>query len=139
MSLATKSIGPKGGGTYVAKALARWSNVPDWVMQLAMHADLLAKSGSSLADLADRVGCHRTAITSAIGKTYAGRYEHLEALVRGSLMSATVDCPVLNKLSRAECAKNQKLPFSGCSPARAQLFRACRGGCPHAFGGNNAS
>ena len=72
MSSAAKSVGPKEGGTYVDKARQRWGNVPDWIMQLAIHADLLAVSGSSQADLADRIGCKASAISAAIGKTYAG-------------------------------------------------------------------
>lgn len=138
MSSGSKVVGPKDGGTYIDRARKRWGNVPDWVMVLATHADQLAGAGSSQADLADRIGCKASAVSAVIGKTYAGKYEHMEALVRGALMSATVECPLLGKIPRNDCAKNQKLPFSAASPERARLFRACRSGCPHAFGGSNA-
>jgi hypothetical protein len=138
VSAAGKIVGPKAGGTYVERVRQRWVSVPDWVNVLAMHADLLAKSGSGVADLADRLGCKASAVSAVIGKTYAGRYDHMEALVRGALMSEKVECPLLGSVNRADCAKNQKLPFSAASPERAKLFRACRSGCLHAFGGQSS-
>jgi len=135
MNAPAKSFGPKAGGTYSAKARARWGTVPDWIAQLALAADMAPSQG----ELGKRLGVDASAISGVIGKTYAGRFDYVEALVRGKLMSATVDCPVKHTISRDDCARFQKLPFSAASPERAQLFRACRAGCPNALGGKHAS
>ncbi|MGA7673517.1 MAG: hypothetical protein WCA78_00550 [Rhizomicrobium sp.] len=136
MNATAKVFGPKDGGSYVARARMRWRNVPDWVLQLALAADLAPSQG----DLAKRVGCSASAISGVIGNSYAGRMEIIEAKVRGALMSEKVTCPVLGLIARNECVDTQHLPFSGSSPQRARLWTQCPN-CPNNLrtkGANNA-
>jgi len=128
MSANGKSYGPKDGGTYLDRARQHWTPVPDWVAALAGAAD----KSKSQGDLAKKLGCNASVISAVLAKKYTGRYDTVEAQVRGALMHETSACPVLGAIPRNVCIANQKLPFSAATPQRTQLWRACRNGCRHA-------
>lgn len=95
-----------------------------------------------------RVQCKRTSqgkvarvlgISSAVvNQLLRGRYDHdtgrLEVRVRGEFMRAVVTCPVLGEISTRRCQDEQARPFSAMSPITADLYQACRGGCPNFTG-----
>lgn len=126
--VAAKKFGPKDGGTYADRARQHWSPLPDWVSALASAAD----KSKSQGELARKVGCNASVISAVISRKYSGRYDTVEAQVRGALMHETANCPVFGVIARNVCIANQKLPFSAANPQRAQLYRACRHGCRHA-------
>ncbi len=126
---APAKFGPKAGGSYLDRAKAHWHPLPDWVEALARAADAASSQGA----LAKRLDCSPTAISALIPNNYPGRTHVMEAKVRGLLMSERVECPVLGSLARNDCVSNQSLKFSAANPQRAQLYRACRGGCPNAI------
>jgi hypothetical protein len=122
-------IGPKAGGSYVAKARAAWApNPPDWVLALAHEADGLLSQRA----LGEKLGITGGALSAVISKKYPGGYARIEARVKGALMSATVACPVEGEIPRNRCADNQAKKPSAASPARARFPFACRT-CPNAF------
>lgn len=127
----TKPHGPKDGGSYLARAQQRWSPVPDWVAVLARKLDATVAAGGSQGTVAKALDLKSASLISAvIGKTYQGRMDRIEAKVRGTYMSATVECPVLGVIGRDVCAHHQVQKFSASSPQSAQLHRACPV-CPH--------
>ncbi len=140
MSHHAKSLGSRSGLTYVERARRAWgaeinSCAPDWVFALASAADQYRADGKSLSDLGARVGLHNSVVSAVIGKSYAGRYDAIEAKVRGALMNATVVCPVEGEIGRDRCASNQALKFSAANPARAKFPFACKA-CVNRVGGS---
>lgn len=109
-------------GSFVDKAEAAWGNVPDWLYELCRLADEVGLTGTE-----KRLGSYsRSAISTVISRKYQGDYGRVEEMVRGALMDATVDCPVLGEIGRDRCLKEQKEPFRPTSRHRAQLFHACK-------------
>ena len=110
--------------TFVEKAAAAWGETPDWIAELAAIADQLGQKKA--ADM--------------IGYTAAGDMQGVEESVRGALMGLKVECPILGEIGRDHCLQEQKEPFRATSAFRAQIYHACRNGCPNARlkGGKNA-
>lgn len=131
-----KKTGPANGGTYLDRATAAWgAKKPDWVKTLAQAADAEAAKGGSLRTLGEGLTISGSTLSAALGKTYAGNLDRIEAKVRGKLMSAVVDCPALGmEIGRADCANNQTMKASTASPDRFKLARACPK-CPNFLGG----
>lgn len=115
--------------SYAEKSRDAWGDVPDWVAELAAYADLHGAKATAKA-----IG-YSAAVVSVVlnrGKLFASfDAVRIEQSVRGSLMGLTVDCPVLGTIGRDRCLAEQKEPFRASSAHRAQLYHACRGGCPH--------
>lgn len=130
MKARKKQYGPKAGGTYVERARQKWGpKIPDWIVALAQCAD----AHSSLGAAGKKSGLPAATVSAILGKTYPGKLERHEATVRGTLMSETVQCPVLGTIKRNDCVTNQqRKEFSAANPQRAQLMRACKT-CPNAL------
>ena len=110
------------------KARAAWGNqMPDWIGELASMADLEGLKGA-----AERIGYSDAAVSTVINGKYAGSLGSVEEAVRWALTSVTVECPILGEITRTRCMDEQKEPFRATSAHRAQLFHACRNGCPNA-------
>ncbi len=132
--MSANKFGPKDGGSYLVRARERWGKVlPDWVEALARAADTAPSQG----DLGARLGLPAATISAAIGNTYPGRTDAIEARVRGALMAMKVECPVLGPIGRKTCMDTQRLPFSSASPSRAQLYIACHKPCRNFVGGKS--
>ena len=113
--------------SFKVKSEASWSPRPDWVGELARVADQ-----GGLKAAAGRVGYSASAVSQVIGNTYRGNLTRFEARVRGSLMGATVMCPVDGEIGRDECLDNQAAPFAAAGSRAVALWRACRSGeCPY--------
>jgi hypothetical protein len=112
---------------FVSKAQTAWGDpLPDWIGELAKLAD-----AEGLAGAAGRIGYSRSAISNVLAGKYPGDLGRISGMVRGALMSATVTCPVLGEIGRDRCLTEQREPFRATSAFRAQLYHACRGGCPY--------
>ncbi|MBX3580799.1 MAG: transcriptional regulator [Rhizobiaceae bacterium] len=97
----------------------------DWLLELAAFADQQGLAGAE-----KRIGYSRSAISNVLAGKYTGDTARVAEMVRGALMAATVECPILGEIGRDRCLQEQKEPFRATSRHRAQLFHACRGGCP---------
>ncbi len=116
----------QAGPTFAEKAVAAWSPVPDWVEELAALADRHGIAGAG-----KRIGYSGSAVSTVISGKYGGDITRVEQMVRGALMAMKVDCPILGQIGRDRCLTEQKEEFRVTSAMRAQLFHACRNGCPH--------
>lgn len=115
------------GATFVDKATAIYgAPLPDWIEELARLADRDGLGGAEKA-----INYSRSAISTVLAGKYRGDMSRVEAMVRGALMSETVDCPVLSTIGRDRCLTEQKEPFRATSRHRAELFHACKT-CPNA-------
>lgn len=124
--------GPSKSGnaasSFVEKTTDAWEGCPpDWIIELARISDNDGLKGAGI-----KVGYSPSAISSVLSATYRGDLVRVEGAVRWSLMSATVDCPMLGELRRDRCLEWQRKPFAATSSHRVAMYRACRGGCPHA-------
>lgn len=121
--------------TFVEKAAAAWGETPDWITELAAIADQLGQKKA-----ADMIGYTAGLVSAVLNAKYAGDMQGVEESVRGALMGLKVECPILGEIGRDHCLKEQKEPFRATSAFRAQIYHACRNGCPNARlkGGKNA-
>lgn len=116
-------------GSFADKAAAAYgAALPDWIAALALCADREGLRGA-----ATRIGYSRTAVSTVLSGKYRADMARLEEMVRGALLSATVECPVLGEIGRDRCLSEQKEPFRATSAFRAQLFHACKT-CPNRHG-----
>lgn len=93
--------------------------------------DAIAEHG--LTAIARQLGVSPSMISQAAKGTYKGNIARLQTLVEGSLLTETVSCPVLGDLPKHKCQQHQDRPrpFATANPLKAQLYRACRSGCPY--------
>ncbi len=119
----------------VTVAEAAWGlDAPDWIMALAEACDRLGSQRAA----ADALGYSPAVVNQVLRNTYRGDMRKVEDKVRGAFLGETVACPVLGALTKDRCRENQALPFAATNSVRVRLWRACRGGCPHAKGGEHA-
>lgn len=111
---------------FVARATAAWGEPPDWVIVLAQEAQR-----TSGAAAAKRINYSPATVSQVISNSYRGDIGRVAEMVRGALMEATVDCPVLGEIGRDRCLDEQAKPFAATSAHRAQLWHWCQGRCPH--------
>ena len=110
------------GPCFLDKAIAaHGEEVPDWIAELANLADREGLSGAE-----KRIGYSRSAISTVINGKYTGDVARVEDMVRGALMAATVECPVLGDMARNVCMDWQKRPYSDASALHIRMNRACR-------------
>jgi hypothetical protein len=123
--------GPARGGSYVERARAAWTPLPDYILALARAADALPSQGA----VAQKLGCSAAAVSAMIANSYAGRKDRMKARIEGAFMSAVVDCPALGmSIGRDDCATNQRRKPCFANPQMAKFPRACAG-CANAIGG----
>ena len=96
----------------------------------ALHS-AIAERG--LTAVARQLGVSPSMISQAAKGVYKGNIARLQTLVEGSLLTETVSCPVLGDLAKHKCLQHQERPiaFATANPIKAQLYRACRAGCPY--------
>lgn len=128
---------PRDERSFVEKATEAYAgSLPDWVLALAEYTDQHRLKGA-----AAKIGYSTTAVSNVLNNKYAlGDVARVEQAVRGALLGLTVECPVLGELSRTICLQWQAKPRAATSSLRAQMYRACHGGCPHfrSKGGSDA-
>lgn len=113
---------------FLAKAYAAWGEPPAWIIALAE-----ACQRETQAAAARRLGVSGSLISQVLAKNYPGRLDRIEQLVDGVFLGVTVGCPVLGEIPRNRCLEEQARGYAATSSTRARLYRACRGGCPHAM------
>lgn len=115
--------------SYQESCAAAWNDqAPDWVQALASACDQMGGH----VPAARACGLSRATVSMICRNTYPRDARSVEAKVRGALLAATVDCPVLGELRRDRCVAHQgrRLENLGASPMNVQLYRACQA-CPN--------
>lgn len=97
----------------------------DWIEALRE-----ACAESSQKKIGKELGVSATTINLCLKGTYIGRTDRIEELVRGKYMNETVNCPLLAEITKDKCLEEQNRDFSGNSPLRVKLFKACQN-CKH--------
>lgn len=99
-----------------------------WLQALA---DACAVSGQGA--VARRIGYSTGTVSGVLRGTYRGNLARVQAAVEGALLASEVECPIVGTIPRQRCIEHQRRPFTPTNPASVQLYRACRGGCPHSL------
>lgn len=117
--------------TFVRKAQTAWGDaLPEWVLVLAKSCD---QSGQrKTAALIER---SPALVSNVLSRRYgidgrAGDLDAVEKQIRGTLMNATQDCPVLGEIGLNQCQHERGRPFAATSSLRARLYRSCQH-CAH--------
>lgn len=108
-----------------------------------------AATTTSQDAVAQRLGVGASTISQVLSGTYKASTVRIERRVRGELMGAVCDCPVMGEVSTRVCQDVQeRRPGKGGTgignPQHAQAWHACRGSgrfiragaCPHFNGGS---
>ena len=113
--------------TAIEKAQAAWGDdLPDWVEALAKAWD-----GSSQKEAAEQIGYNAATVSAIISNSYKAGTAAIQKAVRGALMNAMVDCPVIGEMPAHECLDNQKRPFTPVNHIWVQMYPKCQGECLH--------
>ncbi|MFO1038118.1 MAG: helix-turn-helix transcriptional regulator [Geminicoccaceae bacterium] len=107
------------------------SDLSPWLEELRA-----ACAATSQTEVARRLGYSASTISMVLKGTYNGDLKRFSQAVEGLLLSAEVECPVLETIPRHRCVAEQKRQEALKSPlstnaTRVQLWRWCRGPCPH--------
>lgn len=100
--------------------------IPDWVARLASECEATSQNA-----VAKRLGRSASLISTVLRAKYPGDMTAVEDIVRGALMSATIQCPVLGDLPTHICRlwRDRAKDFAGHNALRVTMFRACHR-CP---------
>jgi predicted transcriptional regulator len=82
------------------------------------------------AAAARRLGVSDAAVSGALKGRYIGNVERLAERIRGELLNAVVECPVLGSITARICQDEREKPFHTANPMRVQIWRACKS-CPN--------
>jgi len=107
---------------------------PAWLQALA-HLVALAGQGTA----AERLGISAPTVSQVLSGSYGASTARIERRVRGELLGATCDCPVMGDVSTRVCQEVQERRPPIANPHYAQAWLACRGRgrfakagvCPH--------
>lgn len=72
-----------------------------------------------------------TTISQVLNGKYPGNLDRIKERVLGAFMDETHSCPVLGTINKLRCQQEQDRPLQLTNSLRAQLYKACRSGCPH--------
>lgn len=108
------------------KAVAGWGEVPDWIAALAQACDRTSQNR-----VAKDLGRSAAMISQVLTGKYPADLTDFRELVRGKLMSETVDCPILGDLPKDACLdwRKKSRSFDNVNSRRVQMYRACNR-CP---------
>ncbi len=112
---------------------------PDWLQAWRTEA-----KRTSQAQAADRVGVSEATVSQVLNGAYKAATTRIERRVRGELLSAMCECPVMGDVSTRVCQDVQERdPKKTANPQHRECHHACRGTgayaragvCPHFNGG----
>lgn len=94
----------------------------DWIEVLATEC---ARTSQSRA--ARLIGYSSAVVNQVLKGSYSGDLHRVEEAVRGALMGAVVDCPVVGEMPRNRCIDYQRRSgsFAATNPMRVMLSQAC--------------
>jgi hypothetical protein len=99
-----------------------------WIETLRTACDALGQKA-----VAKKIGYAAPTVSAVLSGKYTADTKAIQSAVEGALQGISVDCPVIGDLARQKCIEHQRAPRSFANPTAVQLYRACRGGCPHSL------
>ena len=111
----------------IANARLAWGDdLPDWIAALAEECDRTSQSKA-----AARLERSPSLVSYVIRNRYPGDMGAVEEIVRGTLMSESIECPVLGSTGKHICRKwrVRSRTFENVNSQYVTMFRACNR-CP---------
>lgn len=102
----------------------------DWITAWRAEA-----KRTSQAQAADLVGVSEATVSQVFSGTYKAATTRIERRVRGELLGATCECPVMGDVSTRVCQDVQERQPPIANPQHRECFHACRGRGPYARAG----
>lgn len=103
---------------------------PDWLAALQALA-----SRTSQSHAAEVLGLSDGTVSQVLSGSYGAGTSRIERRVRGELLGATCECPVMGEVSTRVCQDVQERRPPIANPQHAQASLACRGRGPFATAG----
>ena len=94
---------------------------PDWIISLQAACNERTQAAVSL-----EIGYSKTVVSQVLNGVYPGDLGAVEQAVKGALMNAVVECPVLGEMRMDACLENQRKPFKPINHISVSLFSACQ-------------
>lgn len=94
----------------------------DWIKVLRGECTRVGRKRVSII-----INYSETVISQVLNGKYPGDLKRVEEKVKGALMGATVDCPVVGEMPRNRCIDHQRRAgsFAATNPTRVQLSQTC--------------
>lgn len=113
----------------------------DWLAALRAEC-----SASTQGQVALTLGLSEATVSQVLSGSYRAATTRIERRVRGHLLGAMCECPVMGEVSTLVCQEVQERQPPIANPQHAQAWFACRGrgrfaragACPHFNGGGGA-
>ena len=104
--------------------------IPDWIEALAQECDRTSQNRT-----AKRLGRSASFVSNILRKRYVASLTAAEEVVRGTIMSETVACPVLGEIGKHVCLKWRRKAghFENVNAHSVTMYRACNR-CPRCKG-----
>lgn len=101
-------------------------DLPDWVEALARECDRTSQSRTAI-----RLERSASLVSCVLRDRYRGDMAAVEEIVRGTLMSENLDCPVLGVIGKHVCRKwrARARSFENVNSQHVTMYRACNR-CP---------
>lgn len=138
-------------GTYMADTKGIEARVRERISDTWLGALRAECDRTNQGQAAARLGVSDTTVSQVLTGNYKANTLRIERRVRGELMSAECECPVLGDVNLRVCQDVQERPLRNGAPQfgnpfYAQAWYACRGSgrfagkgaCPHFNGGRKA-
>lgn len=101
----------------------------EWIDALRHEANRTSQGAAAV-----RIGYSPAVVNQVLKGTYKGDLSRVEEAVRGAIMGAMVECPVIGEIPRNRCIDHQRRSsFAATNPLRVQLYRSCPV-CPNRTG-----
>jgi DNA-binding transcriptional regulator YdaS (Cro superfamily) len=99
----------------------------DWIQALRVECER-----TSQGHAAALIGYSPAVVNQVLKGSYRGDLRRVEDAVRGALLGATVDCPVIGEIPRHRCIDHQRRAgtFAATNPLRVTLSLTCPD-CPN--------
>lgn len=94
----------------------------DWINALRREAQRTNQQAAGV-----RIGYSSAVVNQVLKGTYKGDLGRVEEAVRGAIMGATIECPVIGEIPRNRCIDHQRRcgSFAATNPMRVQLSHTC--------------
>jgi hypothetical protein len=94
----------------------------DWIDALRHECDRTSQDQAG-----HLIGYSDSVVSQVLRGVYRGDLKRVEEAVRGALLGATVECPVIGDIPRNRCLDHQRRArdIAATNPLRVQLAKAC--------------
>ncbi|RZF83736.1 transcriptional regulator [Pseudoalteromonas sp. CO325X] len=98
----------------------------NWLEVLQQEVDT-----HGLSRVAQKLNMSKATVSQVLKGKYNASTQTIEQKVNGAFMAKEVCCPIIGDIPINVCLDHQSRKFAATNHIRVQLYKACRGDCPH--------